>query len=437
MNEKKILLLGAGLVTGPLVKYLLDIPEFRLTVADLVVEKAEKVIDGHEHGTAAALDVSDETALETLIAGHDLCISLLPATMHPVAARYCLKHGKNLVTSSYVSDDMKAFDADAREKGLLFLNELGLDPGIDHMSAMRIIHSVADRGGKITSFKSYCGGLPAPEANTNPMGYKFSWAPRGVILASRNPAKFFWNNTLKQVPGVDLFTENHALSVGGMDFEAYPNRDSMPYQDLYNLADVHTMYRGTLRNPGWCKTMKTLVDYGYLDLEEKQFTSKTFADFFKELTGVSGKDVRTLAADKAGLPPDHYVLDRLAWLGLFSNDEVPAEKTALDVFAAKCFEKLQFEPGERDMVVLHHIFEAELEGETRIMTSTLIDHGIPGGESAMARTVSLPAAIGAKLIAQGKINLTGVHIPISREIYQPILDELEQLNIRSDEQGVD
>ncbi|HPQ39549.1 MAG TPA: saccharopine dehydrogenase C-terminal domain-containing protein [bacterium] len=438
MSEKKILLLGAGLVTEPLVQYLLAIPDFRLTIATRTVSKAEKLLKGHPHGIAKALNVSDEARLEAEIRDHDLTISLLPATMHPVAARYCLKHGKFLITTSYVSPQMKAFHDDARAKGLLFLNELGLDPGIDHMSAMRIIHAVQNAGGKVTGFRSYCGGLPAPEANTNPFGYKFSWAPRGVILASRNPAHFLWDGQIKDVPGVDLFTENHRLDVGGMTFEAYPNRDSMPYQDLYGLKNVRTMFRGTLRNTQWCKTMKTLVDFGYLDLEEKQFKATTYEDLFRELTGVGTGDVRALAAEKSGLSEDHFALDKMAWLGLFSRDSLPEDThTALDFFVHKCLEKLQFEPGERDMIVLHHIFDAEIDGELKTITSTLIDYGIPNGQSAMARTVSLPAAIGTKLVLQGKISLTGVQIPVHPEIYNPVLDELEKMGIRCVEKGLE
>lgn len=438
MSEKSILLLGAGLVTEPLVHYLLDIPEFRLTIATRTVSKAEKLLKGHPRGTAKALNVSDEAGLEAEIKDHDLTISLLPATMHPVAAKYCLKHGKNLVTTSYVSPQMKAFHDQARAKGLLFLNELGLDPGIDHMSAMRIIHAVQNAGGTVTGFRSYCGGLPAPEANTNPFGYKFSWAPRGVILASRNPAHFLWKGQEKDIPGVDLFTENHQLDVGGMTFEAYPNRDSMPYRELYGLEGVQTMFRGTLRNAQWCKTMKTLVDFGYLDLEEKPFKATTYAELFREVTGTGADDVREGAAEKSGLPVDHFALDKMEWLGLFSDDPLPENThTALDFFVHKCLEKLQFKPGERDMIVLHHIFDATIHGEEKTITSTLIDYGIPNGQSAMARTVSLPAAIGTKLVLQGRIPLTGVQIPVHPEIYNPVLDELEKMGIRCVEKGLE
>ncbi len=437
MSEKNILLLGAGLVTQPLVDYLLDAPEFKMTIATRTVSKAEALVKDHPRGSAVSLNVKDESALEKAVMQHDLTISLLPAQFHPVAAKLCLKHKKNLVTTSYVSPAMKAFNQDAADAGLLFLNELGLDPGIDHMSAMRIIHHVERNGGRVLSFRSYCGGLPAPDANTNPLGYKFSWAPRGVILAGRNPAKFLWDNELREIPGPELFSEYHHLTVGDMEFEAYPNRDSMPYQDLYGLHDVHTMYRGTLRYAGWCDTLKAIADLGYLDLTERNSSAKTYREFTRELTGNSTDDLRTAVAEKVHRPVDHFSLDRMEWLGLFSGDELPGDvNTALDYLVNLCLQKLQYAPGERDMIVLHHLFEVELEGKSRTVTSTLIDYGIPNGQTSMARTVSLPAAIGTKLILEGKINLTGVRIPVDPEVYIPVLDELSRLGINCEEKGL-
>jgi saccharopine dehydrogenase-like NADP-dependent oxidoreductase len=437
MSDKKILLLGAGLVTQPLVDYLLDIPEFGLTIATRTVSKAEAMIKDHPRGVAKALNVKDETALEEEVKAHDLTISLLPAQMHPVAAKFCLKHRKHLMTTSYVSPAMKAFDEDARKAGLIFMNELGLDPGIDHMSAMRIIHEVERRGGKVVSFRSYCGGLPAPEANTNPFGYKFSWAPRGVILAARNDAKFLWEGKLKEIEGKDLFLEYHHLTVEGMEFEAYPNRDSMPYQDLYGLHDVHTMYRGTFRNKGWCSTLKAMVDLGYLDLSERSFKASTYEDLLREMIDAPQGSLREVASKVTNLPPNHIAFDNMAWLGLLSDRTLPSDtNNVLDMLVHLCLEKLVYEPGERDMIVLHHIFQAELDGAVRNMTSTLVDFGIPNGQTSMARTVSLPAAIGTKLILQGKINPIGVRIPIDPDVYNPVLDELSELGICCEEKGL-
>ena len=430
MSNKKILLLGAGLVTRPLVKYLLDVPEFNLTIASRTVSKAEALVGGHPRGIAKSLNVKDEAALESEIQDHDLTISLLPAPMHPIASKYCLKHKKHLMTTSYVGAPMTAFNQDAKAAGLIFMNELGLDPGIDHMSAMKIIHSVADQGGKVLSFRSYCGGLPAPEANTNPFGYKFSWAPRGVLTASTNSARFLWDGELKEIPGVDLFTENHLLKVDQFQFEAYPNRDSMPYQDLYGLHDVKTMFRGTFRNLSWCVTLKAMVDLGLMDQTVREFKATTYKGMLAEVIGSDESNLLEAVSKRIGHPTNHVSIENIKWLGVFDDRPLPKDmESVVDAMVPLCIEKMSYEPGERDLIVLHHIFDVELGGDKKTITSTLIDYGIPNGDSAMARTVSLPAAIGSKLILQGKIKETGVLIPVQPDIYNPILDELENMNI--------
>ncbi|MCI0501589.1 MAG: saccharopine dehydrogenase NADP-binding domain-containing protein, partial [Epsilonproteobacteria bacterium] len=261
--NKKVLVLGAGLVSKPLVRYLFDKTDYLLVMASRTVSKIEKIIDNHPCGIAVELDVSDDAQLEKLVSESDLTISLLPYTYHVKIAKQCIKHKKHLVTTSYVSDKMRALDNEAKKTGILFLNECGLDPGIDHMSAMRVIHEVEEKGGKVTSFKSSTGALPSHEANNNPFGYKFSWAPRGVLLASKNPSKWLENGKIKEYPGEQLF-ENYYIqdvySIGS--FENYPNRNSVPYKDIYGLKDAHTVYRGTLRMTGWCETMRKIVALG-------------------------------------------------------------------------------------------------------------------------------------------------------------------------------
>lgn len=432
-----ILLLGSGLVTEPLVEYLLKLDDVRLTIATLEEDKARAMVKGNQKADVVYMDAGNQEDLDSRVRDYDLVISLLPAPMHPGVARSCLKHRKNMLTASYVSPAMKTFDDDARDAGLLFLNELGLDPGIDHMSAMRIIEHVENSGGTITGFRSYCGGLPAPEANTNPLGYKFSWAPRGVLSAATNDARYLWNGAISDVAGKDLFRSFESLAVQDLIFEAYPNRNSMPYIDLYGLRNADTMFRGTLRYPGWCRAFRALVDAGYLDQTERRLSVKTYAELARLLAGDRPGDPRALMAEKTGLPPSDPAIETMRWLGLFSEDPLyPGEKTILDQLARKCLEKMQYEPLERDMVVLHHIFQARFGDTDRTITSTLIDYGIPGGHSAMARTVSLPVAIGAKLIIQRKISLTGVQIPVAECIYKPVLHELESLGIRCNEKGL-
>jgi saccharopine dehydrogenase-like NADP-dependent oxidoreductase len=262
---KKILILGAGLVSRPMVRYLLDVPDFEVTVASRTVSKAQELVGAHQRGRALALNVDDDAALGRLVSESDLAVSLLPYTYHVKVANHCLKHRKPLVTTSYVSDAMRALDGQAKAAGVILLNEIGLDPGIDHMSAMKIIHDVQKAGGKVASFMSYCGGLPAPEANDNPLGYKFSWSPKGVVMAGRNDARYLKDGKEVFIPGPELFGNRWPLKVAdGYEFEAYPNRNSLPYIETYGLKGVGTMLRGTLRNPGWCATLKAIADLGVL-----------------------------------------------------------------------------------------------------------------------------------------------------------------------------
>ncbi|MCP4574372.1 MAG: saccharopine dehydrogenase [bacterium] len=430
----KILVLGAGMVAGPLVRYLLE-QSFPLTVTSLVVEDAVKLIAGHPGGTPHKLDVADSGALESLVADHDLVVSLLPYAHHPRVGRICLEHGRHLITASYVSDEMQALNGAAREKGLVFLNEIGLDPGIDHMSAMRIIDDVHARGGKVRYFRSYCGGLPAPEANDNPFGYKFSWAPRGVLQASRNGARYWLDNHVVEVEPERLFRDMHLLNVPGAgDFEAYPNRDSLQYRDIYALGDeARAVFRGTLRYLGWCATLYQLVNIGLLDEEERDCRGMTYADFLRDLLDAGPEDdLRRAAARAMGIPADCLPPMNMEWLGLFSEQPLECDRISpLDALGKIMLERLSYNPGERDMVVLFHEFKAWFpqDDHHERITSSLVDFGVPDGDTAMSRTVSLPAAIAARLILEGAVPQRGVLRPVHREIYDPILDELEKLDI--------
>ena len=447
---KKVLVLGAGLVAGAHVRYLLDQPDFHVTVASRTLSKAQDIIRGHPKGDARQLDVADEAALEALIRQADLAVSLLPYAYHPLVARLCVKHRKHMVTTSYVKEPMAQLDGAAREAGVILMNEIGVDPGIDHMTAMKVIHRVQKDGGEITSFTSWCGGLPAPEANTNPFGYKFSWSPKGVLLASKNSALYLKDGQEVFVPGEELFDHYWTVPVeveGQMvDFEGYPNRDSLPYMETYGITTTKGMFRGTLRNVGWCLTLRKIVDLGLLDEEVRDdIAGLTFAQFMAKLIGSTGDLKKDLAA-YLEVERDSPVISNLEWLGLLSDDPLPLQKGApVDILTARMLEKMQYEEGERDMLILQHEFLAEYpdpstgrrgelvepSGQRRKekITSTMIDFGIPDGDTSMSRTVGLPAAIGVRLILQGKINLTGVHTPVVPEIYEPVLEELEQLGI--------
>ncbi|MFO7653032.1 MAG: saccharopine dehydrogenase C-terminal domain-containing protein [Candidatus Krumholzibacteriia bacterium] len=427
----RILVLGAGMVAGPLVQWLLA-RGHELTVTSLVREEAEALVGGRPGGTALELDLGDRERLRELVGGSDLVVSLVPYVFHPRIARHCLDQGKHLVTASYVSPEMNALDAAARERGLVFLNELGLDPGIDHLSAMRVIDRLREQGGTVEEFRSCCGGLPAPEAVDNPFGYKFSWSPRGVLLAGRNPARYLSGGELREVPAERLFRDMRLVHVPDAgDFEAYPNRDSLVYRDVYGLDRAHTIFRGTLRNLGWCDTMHGFARLGLLDMTERPATGLTCADYVRELAGAApGTDPRAAAARAMVVAVESLPVWNLAWLGLL--DEAPVGQDAISPFdlLARCMqEKLSFAPGQRDMIVLFHRFGARFpDGRRVVATSSLVARGDERA-SAMARTVSLPAALGADLILGGDVRARGVLRPVLPEIYHPLLDGLAELGI--------
>lgn len=420
----------------PLVRHLLD-NDFELIQADMEVDRAEAMIDGHPRGRAVALDFSDENAVAALVADCDLAVSLAPFVFHPAIARICIDARKPMVTASYVAPEMAALDGPAREAGVTILNEIGVDPGIDHMSAMRIIDAVRGNGGEIESFRSYCGGLPAPEANDNPFGYKFSWAPRGVLLAGRNNARYLDDGALVEVPGERLFRDMHMLHVPGVgDFEAYPNRDSIAYIPIYGLEGARTVFRGTLRNPGWCDCLYNYRRLGLLDLDEIDAAGLTRAGLLRRLAGCGeGDDPSAAIAAELQLPPASLPVRNLEWLGMC--DETPLGRdriSPLDALGDAMQRSLLFAPGERDLLVMFHEFKAAYpDGRRELITSRMAAYGEPEGDSAMARTVTLPVAIAVKLILAGRIAEAGVLRPIGKNVYAPVLDELAGMGIDFEE----
>jgi len=429
---KKVLVLGAGLVSGPLVQYLLKQDDFEVTVASRTVAKAQHIVGDAANGIAKRIDVADEASLEDLISQADLSISLLPYVYHPLVARLCVKHKKQMVTASYVKDEMSALDEEAKRAGVILLNEIGVDPGIDHMSAMKVIDQIRSDGGDLISFSSYCGGLPAPEANDNPFGYKFSWSPRGVVLAGKNPARYLKDGKTIDIPGEELFANHWPVEIEGFGtLEGYPNRDSLPYIDTYGVHSVQTMFRGTLRYPGWCETLKKIAELGLLDETERgDVAGLTLAQFMSKMIDSSG-NLKANVAAFLHIDENSHVISNLEWLGLFGNDPLPAgAKSPLDVLAGRMLEKMKYALGERDMLIMQHEFIAKYADRKEKTISTMIDYGIPNGDTSMSRTVGLPAAIATRLILEGKITLTGVQVPVMPEIYEPVLAELELMGIK-------
>ena len=434
---KTVLLLGAGFVARPLVRYLLAQQDMKLIIASAPVERAETLIAGHPRGEAIYLDVRHEDELSRLIQTCDVVTSLLPYSFHVAVARQCLTHRKHLVTASYLTPAMQALHVEAEEKGVLLLNEIGLDPGIDHMSAMRLRDTIRARGGRVVSFESCCGGLPAPDANDNPFGYKFSWSPRGVLLAGRNSARYRRDGNVLDVPGGELFRHHWPKSVDGLgELEVYPNRDSLVYEDFYDMHGCDTFFRGTFRYPGWSETIDKISALGLLDdAEHSALKDASYAEMVGLLLGTPGAPAtRNEVADYLSLAADSPVIERLQWLGLFEDEKIKEGGLApIDILTARMLQKMSYRPGERDMVVLQHDFIAEFGDHRERYQSLLLDYGQPDGDSSMARTVSLPTAIAAKLIAHDEISLRGVHIPVDAQLVKPVLDELEQWGIRMNE----
>ncbi len=429
---KRVLILGAGMVVKPIVSYLLN-NDFQVTVATRTKSKAENMIGNHPNGTALAWTVDKEDELDKMIEKHDLTVSLLPYAYHVMVAKKCITHKKNMVTTSYVKPEMKALDQQAKDAGIIILNELGLDPGIDHMSAMKVIDHVHHKGGLIEEFYSITGALPAPEACDNPFNYKFSWSPKGVVMASNNDGNYLRYGKNIYTPPADLFKKPFNVSfpnVGELDI--YPNRNSMPYIDLYGIPETKTMFRGTFRHKGWCESLDTMKALKLITNDKYDFTGKTYAEFIAMLIGEKdAADIKTKAAKFLNIPVDSYGLKAIEWLGLFNDKPMNRfEDTPFEITSDIMIEKMTLGQEERDMVVMEHTFLASYPDETKeVIKSRMLDFGTLRTDTAVARTVALPAAIGVELILKGEIKSKGVYIPVIPEIYNPVLNKLAELDI--------
>lgn len=433
----KILILGAGYVAGPLVDVLHRRAENTLTIASQFQQESEALAADRERIAAVALDVTCPAALSALVASHDLTVSFVPYLFHMNVAEACLEHGKHLVTASYEQAAMKALDAQVQAKGLTFLNEIGLDPGIDHLSAMRIIDEAHAEGAQIESFVSWCGGLPAPEANDNPLGYKFSWAPRAVLLALLNEAHFRRNGENVSLSRDELLPSTAPVTVGALALEGYPNRNSLNYEAVYGISGVKDLLRGTLRYRGFAAILQAAKQAGLLDVEaDPRLAAGMPALAWRELiaTGLS----LPLADLQTRFPFAEPVREAFSWLGLFGDSAVPQAGNRLDGFCELLKARLQYAPGERDMVVLHHKFVVrKADGLAKSKTSTLVAYGTPGAYTAMAKTVGIPAALAAQAILDGEISRRGVILPVTADVYEPLLEGLAREGIVCDEQSHD
>ncbi|MBN1513467.1 MAG: saccharopine dehydrogenase NADP-binding domain-containing protein, partial [Phycisphaerae bacterium] len=373
---KNILVLGAGRVARPAVQYLLEQSEFRVTVADLEAGRAEAVVKDHPNSRAVVANLSRRPEMDALVGDADVVISLLPPDCHPAVAEVCVDRRRPLLTTSYVSPAMRSLDERAQKAGVLLLNEMGLDPGIDHMSAKQVINRVRGGGGRIRAFTSACGGLPAPEANDNPWGYKFSWSPLGVLRACGASARFRRDGAIVEQPSGTIFDHPDLMEIEGVGtLESYPNRDSLAYADLYDIPEAQSIQRATLRYPGWCRTMQAVMAAGFLDATPRSWPEGTrLADFTRSLLPDSTPgSVRAALARRLGLSEDADPLRCMEWLGLFGGDPVPLRQgSPLEVLAARMQTRMTFQPGERDMIALRHVFRVEKpDGSCEQITATL------------------------------------------------------------------
>ncbi len=435
---KKILLLGAGLSASTLIEYLLEqaeINNWKLRIGDKNIESAKNKINGHKHGEFTEFDINNLQQTENEIQNADIVISLLPASLHIKAAKVCLKYGKNLATASYVSEELKALAPEVKKKGLLFLNEIGVDPGIDHMSAMKIIDRIKEAGGNITSFKSYCGGLVAPQYDNTPWNYKFTWNPRNVVVAGQgSPARFLENNSLKIVPYQRLFKATFRTTIKGYgEFEGYPNRDSLKYRPIYKLNNTPTLLRGTLRRPGYSRAWDSLVQLGMTDdnfkiADSNKMTYREFTECF--LPKINGINTEEKTANFLGYTSDDDRMYKLRWLGLF--DDIPINiknGSPAQILQEILLRKWTLSPEDKDMLAMQHIFEYELNGQRKELQSSMVITGKDTTHTAMSMTVGLPLGIAVKMVLTDVIKCTGVVIPIVPEIYNPVLKELENYDI--------
>ncbi|GLA24841.1 Saccharopine dehydrogenase [Aspergillus phoenicis ATCC 13157] len=431
----KVLLLGSGFVTKPTVE-VLSKADVNVTVACRTLESAQKLCEGFKNTKAISLDVTDDAALDKALEQVDLAISLIPYTFHANIIKSAIRTKKHVVTTSYVSPAMMELDEECKKAGITVMNEIGLDPGIDHLYAVKTISEVHAEGGKITSFLSYCGGLPAPECSNNPLGYKFSWSSRGVLLALRNAAKFYKDGQEFSVAGPDLMaTAKPYFIYPGFAFVAYPNRDSCPYRERYNIPEAQTVVRGTLRYQGFPEMIKVLVDIGFLSDEGREYLNTPIAwkEATKQILGATSsaeKDLEWAIASKTAFANNDdrdRIISGLRWIGLFSDEQITPRGNPLDTLCATLEKKMQYEEGERDLVMLQHKFEIEhKDGQKETRTSTLCEYGVPGGYSAMAKTVGVPCGVAVKLVLDGTINQKGVVAPMTMDICAPLIKTLKE-----------
>lgn len=431
----KVLILGAGLVVKPMVEYLLE-RKISIMIASPMKQRADALIKNNPLGSTLDWSMDEPAVLDKLVSEYDVVVSLLPYKYHTEVARVCLKYKKSLVTTSYVQPEMRVLNNAAQESGVIILNEMGLDPGIDHMTAMKIIDYIHFKGGRVEKFYSLCGALPAPENADNPLKYKFTWSPKGVILASRNSALYLKDGKEIFIEAVNLFKDKFKYVFPGIgEMEVYPNRDSISYKHIYDIPEVKTMYRGTLRYKGWCDSLDAMKSMNMLDDTVADYERMSYAEFLAERAGIDKNDLRKNLASKLGIPDSSDAMKSFEFLGFFDEEKLHyQETTPFEITSDRMIKKMMLGDNERDVVLLEHIILASYPNGTKeVIKSSMVDYGSPSTNTAIARSVALPAAIAVKMILEDKIKLSGVFRPVLPAIYIPILNELKELGIAMNE----
>lgn len=435
---QNILVIGAGRSTHSLISYLLDNAaaiNWQVTVADMSLDLAKSKTLNHPHARAIQLDIDNKEQRITEIKKADFVISMLPASMHLAVIKDCVAAGKHVATASYVSPEMMALDEEAKKKHILLLNECGLDPGIDHASAMKVIDEIQAQGGEITSFKSYCGGLVAPESNDNPWGYKFSWNPRNVVVAGQATAQYLENDKIKYIPYNRIFTQTDTIEVENSKYDAYANRDSLSYIHPYKLATAKTILRGTLRQTGYCKAWNVFVKLGLTDdtFTIKDTDTKTYTQLLQSFLPNKAGSAKQNLINFIGGEADAEAIAMIEWLGFFDNVKIElTQGTPAQLLQHLLEKKWLLKPYDKDLVVMQHQFGIDNSKNTKLpkkIISSLVVTGTDQHHTAMAKTVGLPLGVCVKNFLTGKFKLSGVQIPIHKEIYEPMLKELEQHGI--------
>jgi len=433
--KKKVLLLGSGFVARPCAEYIVRDPLNELTIACRTLASSQALASGLPNTRSISLDVTSPE-LDAQVAAHDVVISLIPYTYHPTVIKSAIKGKTHVVTTSYVSPAMRELDKEVKAAGIVVMNEIGLDPGIDHLYAIKTIDEVHAKGGKIKQFLSYCGGLPAPECSNNPLGYKFSWSSRGVLLALLNSASYISASRTISVSGTELMSTAQPYFISpAFAFVAYPNRDSVPFKEWYNIPEAETVVRGTLRYQGFPEFIKALVGLGWLDAGEKSWLKEglTWAEVMQKTIGANAATESSLISHVKAIckfpneSESSRIISGLRWIGLFSSEKIkPRGENLLDTLCARLETLMKYEEGERDLVMLQHKFVVEWkDGSEQTLTSTLEAYGDPTGHSAIALTVGVPCGITTQLVIDGVFKTPGVHAPYTKDICDPIRKLLE------------